>query len=191
MTKDFDDRLESLLKNGRVGFMPSDTIYGLSALALAKQAVDRLYAIKARQEDNPFIILFSDIEMLNKLSIDSKQTAAVERYWPGGLSFICEAPQAPIWLHRGLNSLAVRIPNHPQLLDLICRVGPIISTSANPSGRKPASNMQEAKKYFGDSLDFYIDAGDISGMPSTIARLKNGKLEVVRDGAVKIKGGDL
>lgn len=79
------------------------------------------------------------------------------------------------------------MPDYPQLLDLIGRVGPIISTSANPTGQKPAINMQEAKNYFGDSLDFYMDAGNISGAPSTIARLKNGKLEVIRVGSLKIK----
>lgn len=187
MTKSFDERVERLLKDGGVGFMPADTMYGLSAAALNRKAVERLYTLKRRRADSPFIILFSDIKMLNKLSISGDQVSEAKKYWPGSLSFICETPTAPRWLHKGLNSLAVRMPDHPQLLDLIERVGPIISTSANPAGQRPATNIQEAQSYFGDSLDFYVDAGDISGVPSTIARLKNGKLEVIRPGSLKIK----
>lgn len=187
VTKSFDSEIERLLKGGGVGFMPADTVYGLSAAALNRRAVEKLYAIKKRRSDSPFIILFSNIKMLNKLSIDDDQVAKAQKYWPGGLSFVCEAPGAPKWLHKGLKSLAVRMPDYPQLLDLIDRVGPIISTSANPTGQKPAVNMQEAQDYFGNSLDFYMDAGNISGAPSTIARLKNGKLEVIRVGSLKIK----
>lgn len=186
-TKGFDDQVERLLKGGGVGFMPTDTIYGLSAAALDRKAVEKLYALKKRSVGSPFIILFSDIKMLNKLSIDDSQVVEARKYWPGSLSLICEAPRAPKWLHQGLDSLAVRMPDHQQLLDLIRRVGPIISTSANPAGQKPAVNIQEANDYFGDSLDFYIDAGNISGTPSTIARLINGKLEVIRAGSLKIK----
>ena len=186
ITDRFDEHIIELLKTGGVGFMPADTVYGLSCSALDESAVNRIYRIKYRLEGKPFIILVSDIDQLKLLKIDPREVEPIKQYWPGGLTYICSAPKTPEWLQRGTKTLAVRLPNHKELKQLIKLVGPIVSTSANLYARKPATSMAEAVKYFGDKLDFYVDVGKIDGLPSTIVRLKSGKLEVLRKGAVKI-----
>ncbi len=166
--------------------MPSDTIYGLSCRALDEKAVERLHKLKARDK-KPFIILISNTSQLNNLGVAAIDAAPALRYWPGPLTIICPAPAAPLWLHRGAKSLAIRQPDDDQLRKLIDKTGPLVSTSVNPAGQKPASSIASAKKYFASMLDFYVDQGIINKKPSTIIRATFSKVEVVRPGAVKIK----
>jgi L-threonylcarbamoyladenylate synthase len=184
-TNSFDNKIVELLKNGRVGLLPTDTIYGLSAVALNKNAVEQIHKLKDR-DNRPMIVLVSDIEQLQYLGIKS-QEPEVTRHWPGALSVIFESSQIPEWLHRGTNSLAVRLPDSRQLRGLIAKTGPLVSTSANLQGQEPAKNIKEAKKYFGDMLDFYVDAGEIKGISSTLVKIENGQLKVLRQGAYKIR----
>jgi L-threonylcarbamoyladenylate synthase len=74
----------------------------------------------------------------------------------------------------------------PELRALLRETGPVIAPSANPQGMKPAGMIAEAKAYFGDTVDFYVDSGRLSGEPSTVVRVEEGNLTVVREGAVKI-----
>lgn len=187
VTDSFDDEVVELLKSGDVGFMPSDTIYGLSCQALNESAVERLHRIKGRDKNKPFVVLISEIKMFDLLGVSyNKVITTVEKYWPGPLSVIFPAPKAPVWLHRGTKTLAIRSPDNKDLRDLINKVGPLISTSANPKDRPPASSVAEAKKYFGDKLDFYVDTGKRKAIASTIVRAENGKLVVIRKGAIEI-----
>jgi L-threonylcarbamoyladenylate synthase len=185
-TKNFDGQVTGLLQNGGVGFMPSDTVYGLSCRALNRPAVERIYEIKGRDWGKPFIILISSLEMLDLLSIDREEVKPAEKYWPGPLTIICSAPAAPAWLHRGTQTLAVRIPNQPELLKLIDQTGPLVSTSANQQGHTTAASAAEAKEIFGETLDFYVDQGRLSNKSSTIVKLEQGKLKVLRQGATKL-----
>lgn len=183
-TSKFDKKIVELLKNGAIGFIPTDTIYGLSARALDKAAVEKLHALKSRLQAKPFIILISDISQLELFDI--KIPELPKNYWPGPLTIVFNAPNAPNWLHRGTGSLAIRLPAHDELRKLIGDTGPLVSTSANPGEQQPASSIKEAKKYFGDKLDFYVDAGEIVAAASTIAKLTDGKLEVLRQGSTTI-----
>jgi L-threonylcarbamoyladenylate synthase len=108
------------------------------------------------------------------------------KYWPGALTVIFEVSSVPDWLHRSTRSLAIRLPNDRKLQDLINQTGPIISTSANKQGQDPASSIQEAQSYFGEELDFYVDVGELKGQASTIVKLVDNKLELIRQGPVKI-----
>jgi len=108
------------------------------------------------------------------------------RYWPGRLTIICQAEGAPLWLHRGTKTLAVRQPDDETLRQLIDKTGPLISTSANIADQRPAKSFAGAQKLFGDKLDFYVDRGTISKKASTIIRATFSKVEVVRQGSVKV-----
>jgi L-threonylcarbamoyladenylate synthase len=186
ITDEFDDEVVRLLKKGGAGLLPTDTIYGLSARALDAAAVERIHKIKLRDSGKPLIVLISDLKMLDLLNISSKQAAPAEKYWPGALSLEFQAAGSPVWLHRGLEHFAIRIPDHPGLLELIKKVGPIVSTSANLQGESPVRSAEEAQGLFGDRLDFYVDAGELDNPPSTLAVIENGKLKVVRQGSVKV-----
>jgi L-threonylcarbamoyladenylate synthase len=183
----FDDEIVALLRREKVGLLPTDTIYGLSCAASSRMAVERIHRIKRRDKSKPFVILISGTEQLEELGIAAAEAAPALRYWPGKLTIICKAPKAPEWLHMGTGTLAVRQPDYPELIELIRQTGSLVSTSANLAGGEPAVTAAVAEEYFGDRLDFYVDAGPLKGQPSTIARknFKNG-LEVIRQGSVHI-----
>lgn len=185
-TDKIDEKVAEIIKNGGVGLLPSDTIYGLSCAALDEQAVEKIRNLKKRDSNKPLIVLISDLKMLNLLSISADQAKLAKPYWPGALSLEFYAPGSPSWLHRGLNHFAVRMPSFPNLLKLIDKAGPIISTSANLQGEEPIKSPDKAEGIFGDQLDFYVDAGVLDNPPSTLAVIENQKLKVVRQGAVKI-----
>lgn len=169
-----------------MGLLPSDTIYGLSGRAMDETAVGRIRRIKGRANDKPFIVLVSSIKMLGLLSIPLEQAGPVKEYWPGPLSAVFKAPGAPDWLRAADGTLAVRLPDYPELRSLIDRTGPLISTSANLSGGQPAATVQESKERFGDKLDFYVDIGPLNNPPSTVVSVKGKRLEVLRPGTIKI-----
>lgn len=181
-----DEKIIALLNAGAVGVLPSDTIYGLSCRALDKDAVERIYKLKRRSDTKPAIVLISNQKMLDLLSIDTEQLEPIKGHWPGPLSVILDAPKAPAWLLRGGTSLAVRWPEDSKLTDLIDRTGPLISTSANPEGGTPATSIDDAKNYFGDKSDFYIDIGKLDNQPSTLVEIKDGRPRIVRQGVARI-----
>lgn len=176
-----------LLNNGAIGVIPTDTVYGLVARASDRPAVERLYKTKSR-ENKPGTLIAADIEQLQSLGLKHRYLKAVEEFWPGAISVIipCGEPSLA-YLHRGMMSLAVRIPDNNQLQEFLRETGPLLTTSANHPGEAPATTIKEAKEYFHDTVDFYADGGDLSGhQPSTIIRIVDDAIEIIRQGAVKI-----
>lgn len=172
---------------GAVGVIPTDTVYGLAARAADPEAVERLYAMK-RRDAKPGTLIAADSEQLESLGLKHRYIKAVEQFWPGAISVIipCSDP-ALRYLHRGKMSLAVRIPADKDLNKLLKSTGPLLTSSANQPGEPPAETIAQAQKYFGDAVDFYMDGGDLSGrQPSTIIRVIDDAIEIVRQGAVKI-----
>lgn len=183
-TNRFDEEVVALLKGGAVGFMPSDTIYGLSCIALNENAVERIHKLKGRDYGKPLIILLASVSQGKILGLNSEDVEPAVKYWPAPLTVEWPAGvSTPDYLHRGIRHFGVRVPNNKKLHDLIKQVGPIASTSANLQGKEPVKSVAEAKEVFGDQLDFYIDGGVQSGQPSTIVKMSGGKLEIVRQGA--------
>lgn len=170
-----------------LGVIPTDTVYGVVARAEDVAAVKRLYELKSR-EAKPGSILAANIEQLEGLGLKRRYLTAVEQYWPGPVSVVipCADPKLE-YLHQGKMSLAVRLPADQGLQELLLKTGPLLTSSANPPGLTPANTMNEAKEYFGEKIDFYIDGGDLSDRkPSTIIRIIDDAIEVIRQGAVII-----
>ncbi len=184
-TYSFEDAITSLLAGG-VGVMPTDTVYGLVARAADKAAVKRLYALKKR-ENKPGTIISANVEQLVKLGVAEADLRRVEHLWPNSVSVICEAGAGLEYLHLGMRSLAVRVPADESLRRFLEVSGPLVSSSANMPGMPGAVNLDEARAYFADDVDFYVDGGDLPGRAaSTIVRLAGDGLEVIRQGAVKL-----
>jgi L-threonylcarbamoyladenylate synthase len=184
-----DFNLTKSILAGDIGVMPTDTIYGLMGLALNKKVVQRIYKVRKRSPEKPFIILISSIEDLGLfgIKISAQEKAVLEKFWPGKISMILSCKSSKWqYLHRGTKGLAFRLPKKPSLINILKQTGPLISTSANPEGEIPAKTIAEAKKYFGHEVDFYV-SGRSNSEPSTLAKLQNnGELIVLRQGAVKI-----
>ena len=183
-----------ILQNGGVGVLPTDTLYGLSASVFKPEAVEKIYKLKNKDPQKPLIILISAVEDLAKLGITLNENwqKVLAKIWPGPVSVVLPCkPNGLPHLHRGTNTLACRLPAKPDLIDLLKQVGPLISTSANPTGKPPASTIAAAKKYFGDQVDFYLDGGTLSGAPSTLISLVNNKVEILRQGEINIDFGNI
>lgn len=181
-----DKNVAIRLSSGEVGILPSDTLYGLMAQAAQEAAVEKLYQIKKR-DDKPGTIIGATIDQFVQLGIKRRYLTAVEQYWPNPLSIVIPTGLNLGYLHRGKQSLALRIPNDTKLLDLLKKTGPLATTSANLPSKEPASNITDAQKIFGEAVDFYVDGGDLSGRePSTVIQIVDDAIEVLREGAVKI-----
>lgn len=178
-----------ILKNGGVIILPTDTIYGLVGQALNKNVVEKIYRLKKRTPDKPFIILISKLKDLNHFNIRTSRNikAFLQQIWPSPVSVILDCPDNRFsYLHRGSKSLAFRMPDKKSLLDIIKQVGPLVAPSANPEGLPPAQTIIQAKKYFESQVDFYIDEGQISGLPSTLIQIKNTKVKILRQGTFNL-----
>ncbi|MDP2629168.1 MAG: L-threonylcarbamoyladenylate synthase [Candidatus Harrisonbacteria bacterium] len=176
----------TILKDGGVGIMGTDTLYGIVGSAQNKKAVERIYVLKGREEDKPFIILISRFSDLKHFGIepDRKTRKTLRRYWPGPFSIILPAQQQSLsYLHRGKENLAFRLPKPLWLRKFLKKTGPLVAPSANPEGERPAQTIEEAKEYFSDRADFYIDFGRIESAPSTVMKLSEGGVEIVRGGS--------
>lgn len=175
-----------LFTEGAIGVIPTDTVYGVVARAVDVQAVERLYALKHR-EHKPGTLLAATIDQLVELGIKARYLKAVEQYWPGAISVVIPCGPELEYLHQGLRSLAIRIPNDTQIQSLLVQTGPLLTSSANNPGEPTAKTIDEAKHIFGNKVDFYVDGGDLSNaLPSTVIRVIDDAIEVLREGAVRI-----
>lgn len=182
-----DEQAIQILLRGGVGVMPTDTVYGLVALASNAEAVERIHQLKHR-EGKPGTVIAANTDQLLDLNLSSRDIMAAAPLWPSAFSIILK-PKADTLphLHQGLGDFPVRVPADDRLHALLLRTGPLATSSANTAGQPPADTIQDAWKIFGDTVDFYVDGGDLSGrQPSTVARVTDRGIEVLREGAFAV-----
>ncbi|WP_457644050.1 L-threonylcarbamoyladenylate synthase [Persephonella sp.] len=177
------------LKNGCIVVAPTDTIYGILADALNKDAVEKVYRLKGRTPTKPVIVLIPQLEFLDLFCVKSSEEEK-KLLLHRGITVVIDLPdeckESFFYLHRGKGSLGFRIPDSDQLIKVMEKIGkPLIAPSANPEGKKPAENIDQAVSYFGNRVDLYIDGGTVKGRePSTVVRIKDG-LHIIREGNLK------
>lgn len=179
--------IANVLRAGGVGVMPTDTIYGIVGSALNKRSVERIYRLRKRNLKKPMIILISSLADLKTFGIVPRAASRkiLRRVWPGKVSVIlpCRSKRFA-YLHRGTNGLAFRMPKPVWLNKFLKKTGPLVAPSANTEGAVPARTVGEAKKYFGDKIDFYVDAGRIVSEPSTLIEVRKGGVQLIRQGGL-------
>src|SRR5512139_153264 len=183
---DTRDNLQSAIQDaarvilsGGVVAVPTESFYGLAVHALNENAIERLFVVKGRREDNPLLILISSKESLTRYvsEVPEKARALVERFWPGGLTMVFfAAPILPPSLTAGTGKIGVRLSSYPVPRELARAVGaPITGTSANRSGRPSCSTAEEVMEAVGQDIDLILDGGRTpGGKGSTV-------LDVTRD----------
>ncbi|MCA9356527.1 threonylcarbamoyl-AMP synthase [Candidatus Nomurabacteria bacterium] len=182
-------------KSSKIFVLPTDTLYGICTSAFDKKSVQKIYDLKGRDENKPFIILISKVSDLEKFGIEKdvikKNKKFLDSVWPGKVSVILPLSKSAIkkytYLHRGTNKLAFRLPRKKITQTYIKKYGPLVAPSANTQGKKPSENIKEAKKYFGDSVDLYVAGGRLVGKPSTILEITTQGVNIVRQGAKELK----
>lgn len=177
------NEIAELLRAGSVALLPTDTIYGLHALALDERAVARIAEIKGRDETKPFIVLASSMHDLQQLGISAPPDIlnALAEVWPAPLTAILPL-RRPLAASRGGATLAVRIPALEWLRELVSRTGPLVSTSANRSGEPPVDAPSKLARDLHESLDAIVDGGVREGKPSAILDLTSDEPRFIREG---------
>jgi len=173
-----------LLKEGAVGVIPTDTLYGICGNALNKETVERIYKLRRRNPKKPMIILISSLKDLKKFQIklNNFQERILNKLWPGKISVVLSCHNKKFfYLHRGVKTLAFRMPKNKELLEILKISGPLVSPSANFEGENPALTIREAKKYFKNKV-FYYNKGKLVSKPSTLIDLTSKKIKILRKG---------
>ncbi len=179
-----DENLVKVLQDGGVVVMPTDTLYGIVGSALNKNTVERIYEIRKRAPAKPCIVLISAIAEIEKFGIVliEEQKSIFEKFeGPTSIVLDCDNPDFE-YLHRGTKTLAFRVPILEELRNLLLKTGPLVAPSANTEGMPPSKNIKEAKTYFSDSVNMYVDGGEIIGNPSKVIRLHpDGTTTILRE----------
>ena len=176
------------LKAGKIFVLPTDTIYGLSCIATNKAAVSKIFSIKNRKKNKPFITLVSSISMATRYAKMEKGVLEnIKIIWQDKRPTTIILP-AKIKFPDGVLSsdgnISLRLPKSEFLIKMIRRLGvPIISTSLNRSGDKPFRNVKNLEKVFTKKLspDFVLNSGpSLNTKPSSILDLSQGGIKVIR-----------
>lgn len=189
MNMDIITRAGEILKSGGLVAFPTETVYGLGADALNEQAAKKIYAAKGRPSDNPLIVHIADMEAIGRIAeaVPEKARAVAEAFWPGPLTMIFQKTgEVPMGTTGGLDTVAVRMPDHNTARALIRAGGGYIAApSANTSGRPSPTAAQHVKEDLDGKIDMILDGGPVEiGVESTILDMTAEPPMILRPGAV-------
>lgn len=193
-----------ILQRGGVIIYPTDTAYALGCDAMNKRACARIFKIKHRQKEKRLPLIAGSVAMVkNFCKVDSTSEKLIKKYWPGALTLILKVKSCKVRKVIGKGeTVAVRVPKSKIARAISQRLGrPIVSTSANLSGHSLCYCVNDILRQFvpsphssptgrGDklSIDLVLDAGILPRKKSsTIIKIVNGKIEILRRGAVLVK----
>ncbi|MEX0952545.1 MAG: L-threonylcarbamoyladenylate synthase [Nitriliruptoraceae bacterium] len=180
------DRAVAALRGGQIVALPTDTVYGVAADAFSREGTRRIFEAKQRAWDVPLPILVRTPKQL--VGICPRVPESAERlmaaYWPGALTLVITEQPGLSWnIGNSQRTVAVRMPLDDVALAVIRAVGPLAVTSANVSGRPPATTAAEAAEQLGEHVSVVLDDGErTGGAPSTIVDLTRDEPEILRAG---------
>jgi L-threonylcarbamoyladenylate synthase len=179
----------AFLQRGEVIVFPTETLYGLGADALNRDAVEKVFRLKGRDPVNPVPVLVADLTMLQCLvpTVPALAKNLIGNFWPGPLTLVLAAREdLPKPLVNSNGGVGVRISSQPiaaRLLELLGR--PLTATSVNPSGREPARTIAEAKNYFTGAVSVFLDGGTLSSQRgSTVVEVTGKFVKIIRYGEI-------
>jgi len=181
--------LETLKRGGLVAF-PTDTVYGVGALAFDALAVESIYAAKDRPVEKAIPILIGGPEDLDKIAIEIPPIAAklAARFWPGPLTLVLpKHPDLPSVVSAS-PTVGVRVPDHPVARALLRAAGPMAVTSANISGQESPRTAREVSRQLNGRIPLILDGGETpGGVPSTVVNCLGTEPVILREGPVTLK----
>ena len=193
-SKDFSSVVKEvvlLLKNGALGAIPTETLYGLAGNPFSEEVLKKIFRIKKREKEKPILVLISDLKQLELLVEEIPEVAKIliEKFWPGPLTIVFPAKKhlSPL-LTGGTNTIGIRFSSSEFVRKLIDYFGlPITGTSANPSGLQKPLSPEEIRRLLPE-LDFLVDAGEVKNpIPSTVVSVINNKIKLIREGVIPVK----
>ncbi len=175
-----------VLRAGGIIVYPTDTVYGLGCDIHRADAVDRIMALKRRDQKKPFSFLCKDLSQVSEYAAVSNVAYRVLRQClPGPYTFILPSTRkTPRVLQSKRRTVGIRIADHGVPMALVEALGsPILTTSANVSSGETPGTIDGLKELFGNNVDLYLEAGPLSGAPSSVVSLLDDQVDVLREGA--------
>ena len=194
--KEIEDKISAaakILREGGLVGIPTETVYGLAANGLDEQAVKRIFEAKGRPQDNPLILTIPGQQWLPRYCKDIPPLAYVlaRKFWPGPLTMIlkCRTDVVPSVITAGLDTVAMRCPNHPVTLAIIREAGiPVAAPSANTSGRPSCTTAQDVLEDMDGKIEGVVDGGPCTvGVESTILDLTCDPPRLLRPGGLPLE----
>jgi L-threonylcarbamoyladenylate synthase len=187
ITTDIDKAVTALLSGGLVG-MPTETVYGLAALATDPVAVKKVFDVKGRPYSHPLIVHVPDVSEAKKWGVFGADADVLSAaFWPGPLTLLLpRTPLAPDWVTGGRETVAIRVPDHPVTHEFLTKVGSgVVAPSANKFGKVSPTLPQHVLHDLGKDVDIVLDGGECSvGVESTIVECIGGNTQILRLGGV-------
>ena len=187
------DRIAAVLVAGGLVVLPTETVYGLAALASHPTATRALFERKGRTADVPVAVLCADADQALGLADDppAHVRALAAEHWPGPLTMVLTRRAALDWaLGEPVDTIGLRCPDHDLVRSVAARIGPLATTSANRHGAPTPATAAEAAAQLLGPVDLVVDGGEVGGSPSTVVDLTAERPKVLRQGAVVIGGDD-
>lgn len=182
------DEIVKKLENGDIIITPTDTVYGIIADAFNQDAVNKIFIAKARSYEKPFLVLISDINMLDDIvvGISDFVKSIMKQFWPGPLTILFEKKDLISDLvTANSKNVAVRFPKNKDLNEIVDKLGrPVVAPSANISGKPSAHCYEDLEDDLKSKVDYIIDGGILKGCESTLIQVKDDEVFVLREGAI-------
>jgi L-threonylcarbamoyladenylate synthase len=194
--KDLTSQVAAFLKKGKVTILPTDTVYGLVCDAQNEKAVEQIFKIKNRSENNPLPLFVRDIPMAKEIAqIKKSKEAVLKAFWPGRVTFVFDKKpgKLPNTLSAGKKTIGIRVPDYPLITDLLRKVDfPLAQTSANISGEGATTDIDDVITQFRrgkEKPDLIVDANSLpKTTPSAVVDLTGEIPRILRAGfGVKIE----
>lgn len=187
ISEDVGEASRVLLSGGIIG-MPTETVYGLAAIALDESAVSRIFNVKGRPTNHPLIVHLSpeaDPSMWGEMTAQALLLA--KAFWPGPLTLLVQRTDlVPDWVTGGRDTVALRVPSHPAAMELLRHVDTgVVAPSANKFGKVSPTTAEHVLQDLGDEVDLILDGGPCQiGVESTIVECIDDTVSLLRSGAV-------
>ena len=180
------------LRNSKLVAFATETVYGLGANALDELAVAKVFEAKQRPHFDPLIVHLASRSQLNDVvrEIPDRAILLMDKFWPGPLTLVLpKQPEIADLVTAGLDTVAVRIPNHPLAQELLALANtPVAAPSANPFGRISPTNAEHVMQYLGDRIDYVLDGGSCQvGLESTVLKVTDEDALLLRPGGLPVE----
>jgi len=178
-----------ILKSGGLVAFPTDTVYGVGALAFDGIAIESIYTAKDRPPEKAIPILIGEIMDTVKVVTEFPQTARIlaARFWPGPLTCVLTKKRTLPEAVSATSTVGVRIPDHAVARILLRYAGPMAVTSANISGQQSPSSAEEVFRQLDGRIPLIIDGGETpGGVPSTVVDCTSNEIKILREGPISL-----
>lgn len=190
LNEDILNEIVDVLNNDGLIIFPTDTVYGIACNSFSENAIRKLYLAKNRSFDKPIGVLTDCISKINLVcdNLNHVEKELIDKYFPGNLTIVVNKNDGiSNLLTAGKNTIGVRIPDNEVALAILEKYPyPLATTSVNLAGKKDGTKIDDFIDEFKNKVSIIIDGGVTNEIPSTIVRVENEKIIILRQGILKI-----